>query len=289
MDKYEECYHCSKRLFGHPKIAVLTGKQGVKQIYCFHCAKKFIHSMTPSVIDEHVRRLNSYLKLKYEYDEKIKVYNTFQKESKLSTFQAYVWLLIIVISILMIFINLAVGVIIFVFSTGLITSGNDKKIKDKQDAYKKANPIIDGFQDIKPTIDKLWSTIHHPLPSDGSITCEGYDKYRFNILLRDNYTCQKCGLPFSGDNLEVHHIIPKSNHGTDNPTNLVTLCLDCHDKETWYGHFRVNRRVNNVIRTPEPGTYTLDESKPSNIRQSKVKTRRGKRPPYKNLNHHLSK
>lgn len=250
--KDRKCYRCSKPLFGYPKISVLTDNQSVKQIYCFHCAKNLIRSMTPIVVAEHNRRLDAYCILKHEYEEKLIIYNAVYEPS-LGTFG---WLTIICISILVgIAVQPLAGVIIFLLMTSLASGGDDQKISEKKDAYKKANPILDSFNETEPTLAQLWSIIHYPLPSDGSITSEGYDKYRYNILFRDNYTCQKCGLPFSGDNLEVHHIIPKVNHGTDNPTNLVTLCLGCHDKETWYGHFRVNRRVDNGERIQEPGTY----------------------------------
>ena len=37
--------------------------------------------------------------------------------------------------------------------------------------------------------------------------------------------CKKCG---SADRVEVHHIQPKCNGGTDDPTNLTKLCRGCH-------------------------------------------------------------
>lgn len=63
----------------------------------------------------------------------------------------------------------------------------------------------------------------------------GYQKgfnYEFSsrreaILHRDNYTCQVCGKKHT--RLEVHHIIPRSQGGTDNENNLITLCEDCHE------------------------------------------------------------
>lgn len=44
---------------------------------------------------------------------------------------------------------------------------------------------------------------------------------------RDSYTCKVCG---SKDDLEVHHILFKSQGGTDTPVNLATLCHICHHK-----------------------------------------------------------
>ena len=54
----------------------------------------------------------------------------------------------------------------------------------------------------------------------------GYSSRREAILHRDNYTCQCCGK--KNCRLEVHHIRFKSNGGTDDEENLITLCEDCH-------------------------------------------------------------
>ena len=54
----------------------------------------------------------------------------------------------------------------------------------------------------------------------------GYSSRRSAILHRDNYTCQCCGK--KNCRLEVHHIKFRSNGGTDDEENLITLCTDCH-------------------------------------------------------------
>ena len=54
----------------------------------------------------------------------------------------------------------------------------------------------------------------------------GYSSRRKAVLHRDNYTCQCCGK--KNCRLEVHHIRFKSNGGTDDEENLITLCEDCH-------------------------------------------------------------
>lgn len=55
----------------------------------------------------------------------------------------------------------------------------------------------------------------------------GYSSRREAILHRDNYTCQCCGK--KNCRLEVHHIKFRSNDGTDDEENLITLCKECHD------------------------------------------------------------
>ena len=55
----------------------------------------------------------------------------------------------------------------------------------------------------------------------------GYSSRREAVLHRDNYTCQCCGK--KNCRLEVHHIVFRSNGGTDDEENLITLCKECHD------------------------------------------------------------
>ena len=49
------------------------------------------------------------------------------------------------------------------------------------------------------------------------------------VLDRDNYTCQSCKGKSKDNRKEVHHIIFRSNNGSDDPENLITLCKSCHD------------------------------------------------------------
>lgn len=54
---------------------------------------------------------------------------------------------------------------------------------------------------------------------------------RFTILKRDNYRCRLCGSAArDGDHvrLEVDHITPRVNGGSNDPTNLWTLCKSCN-------------------------------------------------------------
>jgi hypothetical protein len=53
-------------------------------------------------------------------------------------------------------------------------------------------------------------------------------RLRFRIFTRDNFACQYCGRRAPDVELHVDHREPRSRGGTNNPTNLVTACVDCN-------------------------------------------------------------
>lgn len=69
---------------------------------------------------------------------------------------------------------------------------------------------------------------------DPEITSKGYqhgDLYGYQtvkqfVLARDNYTCQVCKK--KNGKLCVHHIIYRCLGGTNIPSNLITVCSECH-------------------------------------------------------------
>jgi RRXRR protein/HNH endonuclease len=57
----------------------------------------------------------------------------------------------------------------------------------------------------------------------------GFANTKAYVLTRDNYTCQQCKGKSKDKRLEVHHIVFRSQNGSDEETNLLTLCKTCHD------------------------------------------------------------
>ena len=51
---------------------------------------------------------------------------------------------------------------------------------------------------------------------------------RFDILKRDNFTCQYCGGKPPEVTLEIDHIIPRSEGGETKLDNLITSCRKCN-------------------------------------------------------------
>lgn len=54
-----------------------------------------------------------------------------------------------------------------------------------------------------------------------------WQKLREKVLKRDGHKCVSCG---SDNDLEVHHIVPVAQGGSNELSNLITLCLTCHNK-----------------------------------------------------------
>lgn len=65
---------------------------------------------------------------------------------------------------------------------------------------------------------------------------ELYDQFwairRMEVLERDRFQCRACG---SCHSLSVDHIMSRGSGGTDDMSNLRTLCVVCHDKRHSYG------------------------------------------------------
>lgn len=51
---------------------------------------------------------------------------------------------------------------------------------------------------------------------------------RFNVFLRDNFSCQYCGGRFSTPDLTFDHVVPRCLGGKTNWTNVVTACVSCN-------------------------------------------------------------
>ncbi len=54
---------------------------------------------------------------------------------------------------------------------------------------------------------------------------------RENILIRDNYTCQYCGVKLTATELTLDHVYPKSRLGPEIWENMVACCKDCNQRK----------------------------------------------------------
>jgi hypothetical protein len=113
------------------------------------------------------------------------------------------------------------------------------------------------------------------MSSETPRTATGEWKWRRReVIIRDEYTCQDCGDrggPEGDANLEVHHITPVEEGGTDNCDNLETLCSNCHDEI----HGKVSDRI--LIKSFEqadvPAYYHYDLARKLNRSKSTIQRR----------------
>jgi 5-methylcytosine-specific restriction endonuclease McrA len=54
-------------------------------------------------------------------------------------------------------------------------------------------------------------------------------RLKFAVFKRDKYTCQMCREETDPSLLTAHHIKPRREGGGDSMSNLITLCVKCHD------------------------------------------------------------
>lgn len=117
-------------------------------------------------------------------------------------------------------------------------------IKSKVDSHLREKRYVESILPVSEWKVEIASFDIHKI-SNPNIKCENYqdgkqkDFYNIKayVLHRDNHKCQKCGT--KKEKFHVHHIIFKSDGGTDTPDNLITLCKICHDK-LHRGEFKIN-------------------------------------------------
>jgi 5-methylcytosine-specific restriction endonuclease McrA len=77
---------------------------------------------------------------------------------------------------------------------------------------------------------------------------------RFNLFLRDSFSCQYCG---SGEDLTFDHVMPRSRGGRTTWRNIVTACAPCNLRK---GGRTPREAQMTPFRTPEqPSMYELQE------------------------------
>jgi len=74
---------------------------------------------------------------------------------------------------------------------------------------------------------------------------------RKNVYIRDNYTCQYCGIKHHISNLTYDHVVPRSmwTHKSSPTTwtNIVTACVKCNRKK---GNKKLDQINMSLIRSP---------------------------------------
>jgi 5-methylcytosine-specific restriction endonuclease McrA len=96
-----------------------------------------------------------------------------------------------------------------------------------------------------PTVIRLYHYVNLPY-KDVPLT-------RRNILHRDGHSCQYCG--FTGEELTLDHVIPKSRKGGDSWENMVAACVKCNVKKGNKTPKEAGMPLRKNPRRPHSGLY----------------------------------
>jgi len=80
---------------------------------------------------------------------------------------------------------------------------------------------------------------------------------RFNVFLRDRFSCQYCGDGFSSHDLTFDHVIPRSRGGRTTWDNVVTACAPCNLLKG--NRLPRDARMFPLVRPLQPSTFLLQD------------------------------
>jgi len=81
---------------------------------------------------------------------------------------------------------------------------------------------------------------------------------RFNVFLRDEFSCQYCDVTLPAHDLTFDHVLPKMKGGRTHWENIVTACRPCNIKK---GPKTIARAGMSLRRQPQrPTSYELQEN-----------------------------
>lgn len=80
---------------------------------------------------------------------------------------------------------------------------------------------------------------------------------RFNVFLRDRFTCQYCGDSLPTHDLTFDHVVPRSRGGHTTWENVVTACSPCNLRKG--SQLPREVRMFPMVRPTQPSSYLLQE------------------------------
>ena len=101
-----------------------------------------------------------------------------------------------------------------------------------------------------------------------------YRKLREKVFQRDGYICRKSKQEYPTDELDIHHIIPKTQGGASSMDNVETLSKKCHrqlhkDTKTLDEYAFEYKTFNNVEKNiPDFSDDTAEEGPRASIDES---------------------
>lgn len=81
---------------------------------------------------------------------------------------------------------------------------------------------------------------------------------RFNVFLRDRFTCQYCGESLPTHELTFDHVIPRSKGGRTTWDNVITACSPCNLVKG--NRLPIQAHMFPLVRPVEPTSFMLQEN-----------------------------
>lgn len=211
----QTCNVCFVSLHDRPCIFINS------EPYCFRCAKQTVDKLERASVQEYEREMKIYEEKKAAFQKK---HPEFGAEMPLLDWSdvlpaVFGWIIFPVIGTI-------IGVMGWQAIRRFFWNHEQNKLCA---AFESNNPTPIPAKPVEFNLKLDESRFGEPAANN----------YRLQILLRDCYTCQNCEQQFMEKDLEIHHIKIQAKGGTHHRTNLVTLCISCHDREKWFGHRRM--------------------------------------------------
>lgn len=81
---------------------------------------------------------------------------------------------------------------------------------------------------------------------------------RFNVFLRDRFSCQYCSEPLPANELTFDHVIPRSRGGRTTWENVIAACTDCNLRKG--NRLPQEAHMFPRLKPHQPSTYELQEN-----------------------------
>ena len=234
-----KCEKCNKGLSNAPAIVI------AEHVFCYKCAKvceEYLNTKNKeSTRKRYLDDITTYDALKSQYDIVYAAYLAAKSEESKNGWGCLLFLLFGSFIVIAPFLSGSANTVwpIWLIVTVAVFWGWTKYFSDK-------NKNTDIKMPVAPTlpreIEPVAVEINIVKDRNDNEDTPFYD-YRKRVLLRDGFECQVCGAKKASQNLEVHHVIPQAKGGSDYLSNLVALCLVCHEREEWFGHYHKRRSL----------------------------------------------
>lgn len=98
---------------------------------------------------------------------------------------------------------------------------------------------IDYSQEVKAAVNEVIHSINLAMHAPKIIVLGLYDRLprkevkfsRYNVFLRDKFTCQYCRAVFPESKLNLDHVHPRGRGGETSWENIVASCVPCNSKK----------------------------------------------------------